>query len=110
MFSDPQFWIFIAFIIFIASIFNPIRKILAKSLDEKIKNIENSINEAEILKDQTQQALSEINKRQNEVKKENWCAYATSVTGIKNFEECVNSSRFMDPQKDCTKNVKLWCR
>ena len=47
---------------------------------------------------------------ENEVKKENWCAYATSVTGIKNFEECVNSSRFMDPQKDCTKNVKLWCR
>jgi hypothetical protein len=46
----------------------------------------------------------------NEEKKENWCAYATEVTGIKNFEECVNSVRFMNPQKDCAKNVKLWCR
>lgn len=43
-------------------------------------------------------------------KEENWCAYATEVTGIKNFEECVKSSRFMNPKKDCAKNVKLWCR
>jgi hypothetical protein len=43
-------------------------------------------------------------------KKENWCTYATEVTGIKNFEECVKSTRFMNPEKDCAKNVKLWCR
>jgi hypothetical protein len=43
-------------------------------------------------------------------KKENWCDYATEVTGIKNFEECVSSARFMNPEKDCAKNVKLWCR
>ncbi len=46
----------------------------------------------------------------NDAKKENWCAYATEVTGIKNFEECVKSTRFMNPEKDCAKNVKLWCR
>jgi hypothetical protein len=45
-----------------------------------------------------------------ESKEENWCSYATEVTGIKNFEECVESSRFMNPEKDCAKNVKLWCR
>ena len=43
-------------------------------------------------------------------KKGNWCDYATEVTGIKNFKECVSSSRFMNPEKDCAKNVKLWCR
>ena len=68
MFSDPQFWVFIAFIIFIGIIFNPIRKILSTTLDSKIKNIKENINQAEKLKNDTQQTLSEIKKRQNEVK------------------------------------------
>ena len=33
MFADPQFWVAIAFVIFIAVIFNPIRKILGSTLD-----------------------------------------------------------------------------
>ena len=68
MFSDPQFWVFIAFIIFIGIIFNPIRKILSTTLDSKIKNIKENINQAEKLKNDTQQTLGEIKKRQNEVK------------------------------------------
>ena len=68
MFSDPQFWVFIAFIIFIGIIFNPIRKILSTDLDNKIKDIKESIDQAEKLKNNTQQTLSEIKKRQNEVK------------------------------------------
>ena len=68
MFSDPQFWVFIAFIIFIGIIFNPIRKVLSVGLDNKIKDIKDSINQAEKLKNDTQQTLSEIKKRQNEVK------------------------------------------
>ena len=54
MFSDPKFWITISFIIFIALIFNPIRKILGTSLDLKIKEIKDSIDEAENLKNETQ--------------------------------------------------------
>ena len=42
MFSDPQFWIFCAFIIFIATVFKPIRKILITSLDYKINEIKNN--------------------------------------------------------------------
>ena len=70
MFSDPKFWITISFIIFIVLIFNPIRKILGTSLDAKIKEIKDSIDEAENLKNETQITLSEIKKRQNEVKTE----------------------------------------
>ena len=70
MFNDPQFWVFIAFIIFIGVIFNPARKMLSTSLDEKIQEIKNSIDEAEKLKKDTQLTLSEIKKRQNEVKDE----------------------------------------
>ena len=70
MFSDPQFWVFIAFVIFVGVIFNPVRKILLISLDGKIQKIKNSIDEAEKLKKDTQLTLSEIKKRQNEVKDE----------------------------------------
>ena len=39
MFSDPQFWVAISFILFIAAIFNPVRKILTSSLDAQIKAV-----------------------------------------------------------------------
>ena len=70
MFSDPQFWILVAFIIFIVVVFNPIRKILFSSLDNKIKEIKDSIDDAEKLKNETQKSLSEIKKKQNDVKKD----------------------------------------
>ena len=68
MFNDPQFWVLIAFIIFVGIIFNPVRRILATSLDNKISEIKKSINQAEKLKNDAQQTLGEIKKRQNEVK------------------------------------------
>ena len=67
MFSDPQFWVAVAFVAFIAAIFNPVRKILTGSLDTQIKDIRNKIDEAENLKNETQTTLSEIKKRQNDV-------------------------------------------
>ena len=70
MFSDPQFWVFVSFVIFIAVIFNPIKKILTKNLDSRIDVIKNDIDNAEKLKNETQVILSEIKKRQNDVKDE----------------------------------------
>ena len=63
MFSDPQFWVLVAFIIFVIAIFNPVRKILLSNLDKKIDEIKNSINEAEKLKNESQITLSEIKKK-----------------------------------------------
>ena len=68
MFVDPQFWVAIAFIIFIAAIFNPIRKMLGITLNSKIQSIKNSIEEAENIKNETQNTLSDLKKRQNDVK------------------------------------------
>ena len=70
MFNDPQFWVLIAFIIFIAVVFKPIKKILTKGLDKKIYEIKNSIEEAEKIKKQAQLTLSEIKKRENDIKDE----------------------------------------
>ena len=70
MFSDPQFWVFIAFVIFVAIVFKPIKKIFTSSLDNKIKTIKNNINQAEKIKNEAQNTLSQIIKRQNDVKLE----------------------------------------
>ena len=70
MFSDPQFWVFIAFIIFIGVMIKPVRKILSINLGDKIQEIKDSIDQAEKIKNDAQITLSEIKKRQNEVKGE----------------------------------------
>ena len=70
MFSDPQFWVAVSFILFIAAIFNPVRKMLVSSLDAQISEIKTKIEEAENLKNEAQKTLSELKKREVEVEKE----------------------------------------
>ena len=70
MFSDPQFWVAVSFILFIAAIFNPVRKILTSSLDLQINDIKNKIDEVENLKNEAQKALDEIKDREAKVEKE----------------------------------------
>ena len=70
MFSDPQFWVAVSFILFIAAIFNPVRKILASSLDAQIDDIKNKIDEVENLKNEAQKALDELKERETKVEKE----------------------------------------
>ena len=70
MFSDPQFWVAVSFIVFIAAIFNPVRKILTSNLDAQIKDIKNKIDEVENLKNEAQKALDELKERESKVEKE----------------------------------------
>ncbi len=70
MFSDPQFWVAVSFILFIAVIFNPVRKILTTSLDAQIGNIKNKIDEVENIKNEAQKALDELKEREAKVEKE----------------------------------------
>ena len=87
MFSDPQFWVAIAFVSFIAVIFNPVRKILTSNLDAQIKDIRNKIDEAENLKNETQTTLSEIKKRQNDVQIEIQDIHKDAEKKVKQLEE-----------------------
>ena len=70
MFSDPQFWVLVAFIIFIGVTIKPVRKMLSINLGDKIQEIKDSIDQAEKIKNDAQLTLSEVKKRQNEVKEE----------------------------------------
>ena len=87
MFTDPQFWVAVAFFIFVATIFNPIRKILTSNLDAQIKKIKISIDEAENLKNEAQDTLSEIKKRQGEVQKEIELIHEDAKHKINKIEE-----------------------
>ena len=70
MFSDPQFWVAVSFVLFIAAIFNPVRKILITSLDSQIQQIKNQLNESENIKNEAQKTLSELKSREIKVETE----------------------------------------
>ena len=70
MFADPQFWVAVSFFLFIAAIFNPVRKILASNLDAQINDIKNKIDEVENLQNEAKKALDEIKEREAKVEKE----------------------------------------
>ena len=70
MFSDPQFWVAVSFILFIAAIFNPVRKILTSSLDAQINDIKNKLDDVENIKNEAQKALDELKEREAKVEKE----------------------------------------
>ena len=86
MFSDPQFWVAVAFFAFIAAVFNPIRKILTTNLDAQINDIKNKIEEAENLKNETQITLSEIKKRQNDIQDEIKEIHSEAESKVKQLE------------------------
>mgnify|MGYP003956073967 CR=1 FL=1 len=86
MFSDPQFWVAVAFVAFIIAIFNPVRKILTSNLDTPIKQIKDSIEEAENLKNETQVTLSEIKQRQKDVQVEIKSIHDEAKNKVKQLE------------------------
>ena len=89
MFTDPQFWVAVAFFLFIAAVFNPIRKILTSNLDTQIKQIKVGIDEAENLKNEAKITLSEIEQRQSEVQKEIELIHKDAKNKIIKIEEII---------------------
>jgi len=64
--SDAKFWVAVAFVIFVISVFKPVKSILIKGLDEKIGLIRNSIDEATKVREDAEKLLKEIeNKEKN---------------------------------------------
>ena len=91
MFSDPQFWVAVSFILFIAAIFNPVRKILTSSLDAQINDIKNKLDEVENLKNEAQKALDEIKDREAKVEKEIQNLKSESEKRIADLKDISNS-------------------
>ena len=99
MFSDPQFWVAVSFILFVAAIFNPVRKILTSSLDSQINEIKSKINEAENLKIEAQKTLSELKVRESEVQKEIQELRKVSEKKIEDLKETSSKKLFEQIEK-----------
>jgi len=66
----PEFWVAIAFFIFIGAIAKPVWKMLTTSLDDRAAKIRDEIDEAAKLREEAQTLLAEYQRRQRSVKQE----------------------------------------
>lgn len=68
---DATFWAFIALVIFLGVvIYFKVPGLIGKSLDERAAKIRNELNEAQRLREEANQLLSEYQKRRKEAEKE----------------------------------------
>ena len=95
MFSDPQFWVAVSFILFIVAIFNPVRKILTSSLDAQINDIKNKLDDVENIKNEAQKALDELKERETKVEKEIQNLKLESEKKIANLKD-ISTSKLND--------------
>jgi len=70
MFSDPTFWVAVAFVITVAAIFKPISKAILKGLDDRSERIRQQLDEAQKLREEAQKSLAEYKRMQRDAVKE----------------------------------------
>jgi F-type H+-transporting ATPase subunit b len=68
--QEPEVWVAVAFVIFVALAGRPIGRAIAKMLDERAAKIRNDLVEAEKLRDEAERLLSEYQRRQREAMQE----------------------------------------
>ena len=66
LFADPEFWVLVAAVIFVAVIWKPVRKSLIGSLDERAARIRAELDEARKLRDDAEQLLAEYRIKERE--------------------------------------------
>jgi F-type H+-transporting ATPase subunit b len=66
LFGDPEFWVAVAAVIFVAVVWKPARRVLIGSLDERAVRIRADLDEARKLRDEAGQLLAEYQKKQRE--------------------------------------------
>lgn len=69
-FDNPEFWVFVAFILFIAAVSRRAWSILTDMLDRRSAAIRSEIDEARQLKEEAQALLAEYRRRQRDAAKE----------------------------------------
>jgi F-type H+-transporting ATPase subunit b len=63
---SAEFWVAIAFIIFVAAAFRPARRFLSEALDARISRIRGEVEEAQRLREEAQAMLANYQRRQRE--------------------------------------------
>ena len=66
LFADPEFWVLVAAVIFVAVIWKPARKAVLGSLDERGARIRAELDEAQKLREEAEQLLAQYQQRERE--------------------------------------------
>lgn len=69
-FSDPTFWVAVAFFIFLAATIRPLLRALANALDGRIERIRAQLDEAQSLREEAQKMLAESKRKQRDAEAE----------------------------------------
>ena len=64
--ADPEFWVLVAAVIFVAAVWKPARKALLGSLDERAARIRAELDEARKLREEAEQLLAQYQQRERE--------------------------------------------
>lgn len=67
---DPTFWTAVAFVIFVAALFKPVKKALLGGLDSRIAQIRTEVEEAQRLREEAQTLLASYQRKQREAAQE----------------------------------------
>ena len=66
LFADPEFWVLLAAVIFVAAVWKPARKAVLGSLDERGARIRAELDEAQKLREEAEQLLAQYQQRERE--------------------------------------------
>ena len=67
MFAEPEFWVAVAFVIFVAVlIYVGVPKMVTKALDDRAKRVQDELNEARRLKEEAQKLLADYQAKQRQ--------------------------------------------
>jgi F-type H+-transporting ATPase subunit b len=71
MFAEPEFWVAVGFVIFVAVlIYVGVPKLMTKALDDRAKRVQDELNEARRLKEEAQKLLAEYQAKQRQADEE----------------------------------------
>ena len=70
MFSSPEFWVAVAFVIFVAAAGRPMSRAIIAALDARSERIRQELDEAVALREEAQKLLADSKRRQRDAIKE----------------------------------------
>lgn len=70
MLASPEFWVAVAFVIFVVAVFAPIKRSLLSALDARGERIRSEIDNAQALRVEAQKVLAEYRRKQRDGLKE----------------------------------------
>jgi F-type H+-transporting ATPase subunit b len=70
LFGDPEFWVLVAAVIFVAVVWKPVKRSLVGSLDARAAQIRDELDNARRLRDEAEQTLAEFQRKQRDAQGE----------------------------------------